>query len=134
VALEEDPLAQARLGALHTLEATGPQRLLHDHGSRQDQISARRLDARHTAALRRGKLRQARHQPLERLPGDHHALHSTGGHPRGSLGRGGEVANRAADPHQALPRAGKPRGRLQLAGDVVAQLVQLLLLGRIALR
>ena len=133
--LEEDPLAQPRLGGLQGVEAAGPQHPLHDDRSGQDQVGARRLDARDAAALGRGQRREPLHQLVERIALDHHALHAVGGQARGALDGGREVAHRPADADQA-PRAARrdpPSGSharlLELGGDVVAQLLDLPALG-----
>ncbi len=125
VALEEDPLAQPRLGDLERLEAPGVQCPPHDHRAGQDQVGARRLDPGHAAALRGRQRRQPPHQLLQGLQRDDHPLHAVGRHPRGALRGGGEVAHRPADPDQPSAGRGQPGRGAQFAGDVLAQLLQL---------
>ena len=109
-ALEEHALAQPRLGRLEAVEAAGPQHALHDDRAGEDQVGARRLDARDARALGGGQRREPLDELVERLALDHHALHAVGRQPRGALRGGGEVAHGAADADQA-PAALRRRPR-----------------------
>ena len=127
-ALEEDALAQPRLGDFEAVEATGDERSLHDDRPGEDQVRAHGLDSGHRASLRRGQRGQPLDEVLQRVAGDDHRLHAVGRQPFRPLHCGGEVADRPADAHQARAGAGQPLRLLQFACDALSQLVDLLAL------
>ncbi len=130
--LEEDTLAQARLGRLQSLEAAGLHRPPHDNRAGQDQIGPGRLDAGHRRPLGRRQGREALDQLIQGIACDLHPLNAVGRQPGRALCRCGEVADRPADPDQAKPVLApvrQPVGSRELRRDVLAEFLELLALG-----
>ena len=133
-ALEEDALAQARLGRLEAVEAARP----------AARPARRRRPARIRSAragLMPGTLaRSAAGSAASRSTSsssavalDHHPLHAVGRQPGGALRGGGEVAHRSADADEPRRRRRARRATARSAsslGDVLAQLLELPALGR----
>ena len=133
-ALEEDPLAHARLGRLEARKAARAQHAGDDDRPRQDEVGAGGLDPRDARPLGGRQRGEALDQLRQDLGLDHHPPHAVGRQPRRALGGGGEVAHRAADPHQA-PRArvvapAEPAGLGEMLVHVLFQAPQLPALGR----
>src|SRR3954447_14576162 len=129
VALEEDALAQTRLGDVDRVEAALVEDRLHHERAAEDDVGAAGLDAGHLAALGRRQLGELVDERVERLAGEHEPLDAELGDLRLALGGGGEVAHRAADPDDPRARPRDPRRALEGARDERAQLAQLLGLG-----
>src|SRR5205085_7490895 len=107
--LEEHALTQAGLGRLEAVEAARLDDRLDDGRAGEDEIAAGRLDAGDAAALARGHGGELADEVVERVAGDDEALDADRGQPGGRRGRGGEVADGAADAHEAV--AGAPQTR-----------------------
>ena len=103
VALEEDALAQARLGDVDRLEAALVHDGLHDERAAEDDVGAARLDARHAAALGGRQVGERLDERVERVAREDEALDAELGDVGLALGGGGEVAHRAADPDDPRP-------------------------------
>jgi hypothetical protein len=125
VALEEDPLAQARLRGLELGEAARGHRRADDRGAREDEVLPRGLDAGDPRPVGGRQRREAGDELVERVGGDAHALHPARvGQVPQPLGGGGQVAHRAAHADQARAALHEPGGALELAHDVRGELVQ----------
>jgi hypothetical protein len=112
-ALEEHPLAQARLGHLDPVESARVEGGGQDQGAAQDHVAAVGLDAREVAALGGGPGRERVDQLLERVARQLEALDVERGHVDALHGGRGEVPDRAA--HADEVRAVRPpaeRGEL----------------------
>ena len=83
-----------------------------------------------SAGVRAGQLL---HEAVELVARDHVALDARLGDLEVALGRGGEVADRAADADQPRAAAAQPRRALELGRDVAHELADLLGLGRAVL-
>ena len=125
-ALEEDPLAQARLGHLDRVEAALLDRGAEHERAAEDHVGAVVLDALHLRRASRRGGRRARSissssasrvswKPCTSMSGRSSALHR----------RGRQVADRPADADEAAA-ALPPAEPLELAGHVVAQRLHLL--------
>ena len=84
------------------------------------------LMPRTDAALRRGLAGELLDQLLQRVAGEHEALHVEVGQVHPLLHRGGEVADRAAEPGQAPAALAPPLELLERARHVLAQRLHLL--------
>ena len=82
------------------VEAARLERSLNGDGAGEDQVGARRLDARNRAALRRGKGRKRSTSSARASRSMTISLHPVRRQPRRALDADGEVAHGAADAHQ----------------------------------
>ena len=123
--LEEDALAQARLGHLDRVEPALVEGGREHERAAEDHVGPVVLDALHLGALRGGPGGQLLDHLIERLARELEALHVYV-REREALHRGSrEVADRAADADDATASA-PPAELLQLAGHVGSQRLHLL--------
>ncbi len=127
---QEHALAQAGLGDLDAVEGAELEHGLDHERGGEDDVAAARLDPGHLAALGDREAGERADELAERLAGEDEALDADVDLLGAPLLGGGQVADGATDADQLIARALQPVDAGQHLADVLAHLLELLLLGR----